>query len=233
MHLVKGCTPQTRKCSPSKWPVFGDNPKKKIKGFKVMPQCCVQHLRQILHYLHDLFEEKEIKYWMDFGTLLGAVRGGRNIEHDTDGDLCLMLEDRKRILQLDRRMANDGFCMACYKPKRRNDTHIKICRSKTNRMVVDLFFWNDKKLTGILSSPGLNEPKSFPDYFTKRLVLIDMFGKPMWAPQDTERFLRYRFGKDWKKPQDKKVHFQDAEKTHAPAFAYAKSKGWRKKIEMT
>ena len=28
----------------------------------------------ILNYLHELCEEHEIKYFIDFGTLLGAVR---------------------------------------------------------------------------------------------------------------------------------------------------------------
>jgi hypothetical protein len=197
-----------------------------------MPLCCIKHLREILFYLHDLFEEKQIVYWLDFGTLLGAVRSGRSILHDTDGDLGLLIEDRKRVLQLDRRMAKDGFCMACYKPKRADDTHIKICRSKANHMMVDLFFWTRDKYSGVMRSDGLNLPKSFPDYFIQELADVPMWGKPLKAPRDTKKFLEFRFGKDWRKPQDKKVHFEIARDTHKPAFAYARSKGWGKKAKM-
>jgi hypothetical protein len=221
----KGCTLETRKCRKGEWPL-GNN------RLPSMPPCCVKHLKEVLFYLHDLFDEKGIKYWMDFGTLLGAVRNGRIIPHDTDGDLCLLIEDRPQIIDLADRINKDGFCYACYKPKRDNDTHIKICRTAMNHMMVDLFFWRKDKWNIMRDSQGLNEPKSFPDYFIQTLDTVLLYDKPMCAPRDYKKFLRYRFGKDWRTPQDKKVHFIDAKHAHEGIYEYAKKKGWNKKVMM-
>jgi hypothetical protein len=197
-----------------------------------MPPCCVKHLKEVLYYLHDLFEEKKITYWLDFGTLLGAVRNGRIIPFDTDGDLGLYLEDRPKIMQLNSRINNDGFCYACYTPKRANDTHIKICRSKDNHMMVDLFFWKKDRWNAMHDPQGLNEPKSFPDYFIQKLEPIYLYGRPLWGPRDTEKFLEFRYGKTWQVPQNRKVHFEEARECHKPAFSYAKKKGWNKQITL-
>ena len=74
-----------------------------------MPPCCRDHLIEIQHYIHDLFEEHGIEYWMDFGTLLGAVRTGENVEFDDDGDIGVFGKDVKRIARLKKRAASDGF----------------------------------------------------------------------------------------------------------------------------
>jgi hypothetical protein len=106
LKMKRGCTPATKKCPYHLWNM-GEKPRAK-KGEKVkegarmrdMPPCCIKHLREIIWYLTDLLEEEQIPYWADFGTLLGAVREGRTISHDTDGDLCAFLVDRPRIMDL-------------------------------------------------------------------------------------------------------------------------------------
>jgi phosphorylcholine metabolism protein LicD len=46
----------------------------------------------------EVFEKFGITLWLDFGTLLGAVREGRLIEWDLDIDLATWDRDRKKIL---------------------------------------------------------------------------------------------------------------------------------------
>ena len=41
----------------------------------------------------DLFEKYNIKYWVDSGSLLGLIRDGEIIDHDTDHDFCIKIEN--------------------------------------------------------------------------------------------------------------------------------------------
>ncbi len=43
-------------------------------------------------------DKYEIPFWLDFGTLLGVVRDGKLISHDTDNDIGVWMgEDRNKI----------------------------------------------------------------------------------------------------------------------------------------
>jgi hypothetical protein len=47
----------------------------------------------------DACEKLDIKYSLAFGTLLGIYRDGELIEHDTDSDLAVWLEDKNKIIE--------------------------------------------------------------------------------------------------------------------------------------
>jgi hypothetical protein len=132
---------------------------------------------------------------------------------------------------------------------------IRICRSKNNNMFVDLFPWRivaNKGLGGFWNTGtfndglmwnkfGLNVVKAYPDWFTKQksynhrhfygefLSRVKLHGKDMLAPRDPEAFLEMRFGKDWRIPQNKKVHHDNALACHHKMFSYARKKGWKGK----
>jgi hypothetical protein len=228
LKIQRGCTPLTKKCFYYEW-----NLGKKIKNSEQpveMPSCCIKHLREIIWYLTDLFEQEQIPYWADFGTLLGAVREGRTIPHDTDGDLCTFLVNRQQILNLKNKINKDGF--GIQNTFRKNDNHIKIFRSKKNHMTVDIFFWSYDEDKQIFRSPGLNVPKSFPDWWVEKFTKVKLFDKEIWSPRDPEHFLRMRFGKNWNKPYNIKVHYGDAIKTHRYGFEYARKLGWGKMLKI-
>jgi hypothetical protein len=213
------CTLDTPKCPIESW--------SKNKFIPVMPSCCVNHLKEVIFYLHDLFEEQGIHYWIDFGTLLGAVRNGKTIPHDTDGDFGLYYNYREPILNLRERIEQDGLKMFIHHSKGNHervfhgDTVIRIARSPINHMTVDLFFWKYHSFTGALTSDGLNSWKSFPDWFVKQRVPIRLFDRDLWGPRDTEAFLRFRYGHDWAIPKKKKINFASARETHKGIFQYA------------
>ena len=50
-----------------------------------------------LNLLHSIFKNKEIKYWLYSGTLLGFIRDGGPISGDTDIDLGFWKEDMTSI----------------------------------------------------------------------------------------------------------------------------------------
>ncbi len=54
-------------------------------------------LSKLLHTIHDICVANDIAYWLDFGSLLGAVRHGGYIPWDDDIDLGMMRSDMDRL----------------------------------------------------------------------------------------------------------------------------------------
>ena len=54
----------------------------------------------ILKYLHELCEKHDIKYFIDFGSLLGAVRHGGFIPWDDDTDISLARDEFERLYEV-------------------------------------------------------------------------------------------------------------------------------------
>jgi phosphorylcholine metabolism protein LicD len=46
-------------------------------------------LRDLLTKVVEKFNQHGVKYWVDYGSLLGIVREGDVIRHDTDTDICI------------------------------------------------------------------------------------------------------------------------------------------------
>lgn len=65
----------------------------------------VENLREI----KDVFDERGIKFWLDSGTLLGAVRDGRIIEWDGDVDLAAWDRDASQIISTFAEFKRRGF----------------------------------------------------------------------------------------------------------------------------
>ena len=58
------------------------------------------NLAPLLLYTVETFNAHGIAYWLDYGTLLGAVRSGSIIPHEFDLDLSSAIEECERILAL-------------------------------------------------------------------------------------------------------------------------------------
>lgn len=78
-----------------------------------------QIMLDILKYVHDFCEENNIKYIMNYGTLIGAVRHGGYIPWDDDIDIAMPRKDYERFISsfpkngryviLDHRTSNKYF----------------------------------------------------------------------------------------------------------------------------
>lgn len=76
-----------------------------------------EHQKIMLEILKDFAEfcdQNGLKYYLDAGTLLGAVRHQGFIPWDNDMDVCMMREDYERMIQIARRkdgMINDHIIL--------------------------------------------------------------------------------------------------------------------------
>src|SRR5438128_7120451 len=74
----------------------------------VRPECCTEHLMQLLGFTSDLLARHGIFHWLDYGSLLGAVRDGKLIAWDGDGDFGIQQHDEPAVLALAEEIATAG-----------------------------------------------------------------------------------------------------------------------------
>jgi len=79
--------------------------------FAPCEQRIVQKIYQMLLDVHDFFIYCKIPYWIDSGTLLGAVRHRGLIPWDDDLDLCILEEDEETFLKFFPLLKNTGYEM--------------------------------------------------------------------------------------------------------------------------
>src|SRR5437879_3291673 len=60
-----------------------------------------------IHRISEILTVEGIKHWIDFGTLLGAVREGGFLKTDIDIDFDFLSHDRIRLLSLGERLLSE------------------------------------------------------------------------------------------------------------------------------
>eukprot|EP01135_Chromosphaera_perkinsii_P006219 Nk52_evm1s457 gene=Nk52_evmTU1s457 len=78
----------------------------KLAGYLAVDQHCqtpekdIASLRKVLKDFTEGCEEIQVKYWIDFGTLLGAVRHKGIIPWDNDLDFGIMAKDYDSVMEM-------------------------------------------------------------------------------------------------------------------------------------
>jgi fukutin len=147
-----------------------------------------------------------VDYWIDCGTLLGAIREGDLLAHDQDVDFGVLGTDQhQKIL---RWMQALGFRL--YRAFGTVDRGYEQSFIR-NGAKVDIFYFypdEDKLWCGTWWRKGkhliVNE---FPDHFTPPQK-FDLLGEPTFVPADPERVLECRYG-DWKTVQKQWRWYRD------------------------
>lgn len=146
--------------------------------------------KEFLVEVRDLLEKNNIKYFLLFGTLLGAYRENDFIKHDRDIDIGILAESKD---DLEKMVINGCFA----------EKDILFFRDRNyslfkNGIYMDIYpFMMDgdeyRSLLGWQTNYRLN-PKYFPTQD------IEFLGEKFTTISNIEDYLLDKYGKDWKTP---------------------------------
>ncbi len=143
-----------------------------------------------------LLDKLEIRYFLQGGVLLGAIRNNGFIPWDWDAELSVFSEevDEKMDLLI-KEISSSGFVIE-YSSKELSSLKIdfvgELPRDVTRYTIMG---WNHNKKEKIF----WRKEYKIPDHFLINMKKIKLFDKYHFAHYPPEKYLEYQYG-DWKKP---------------------------------
>lgn len=189
-----GCTRTTPRCFPT---VVDDTPDYLHLG-RWTPPCCLEGLRATARHVFQVLKGCRARWWLEGGSLLGAVRSGDIIPWDYDVDVGIYSQDIDRCPQLKaarwqtledtdgfvwQRASNGGFFVVHY--------------STANHLHVDVFPFTPRGGTmtrGGAWNLGHRQDIDFPEHFLRPLSSVNFAGVLASAPNNVRDFLELKFG---------------------------------------
>jgi hypothetical protein len=186
------CTAATRECQFWNW---GEG--------NLRPGCCTEHLLELIGFAHELLAEHGILHWLEYGTLLGAVRDGELIPWDWDADFGILARDADAVLALRDEIEAAGHHVYLGDPG-----SIRLYYSEVNQLGLDLWMWHERgdllvsvDEDPLVLWPGMHDRASFPAAFVEQLTEVELHGTWFPAPSPVDVLLdEHRYGPDWRTP---------------------------------
>jgi SAM-dependent methyltransferase len=148
-----------------------------------------------------------------YGTLLGAVRGGKLIGHDSDADLGYVSEHTHPVdvvresFRLQRALADMGYSISRY-----SGAAFKVDVREADGSIRGLDVFGGFLADGNLHLMGeIRTP--FEREWIFPLGTTTLEGRELPAPADTDKFLTATYGPSWRVP-DPAYHFETPDSTH-------------------
>jgi len=171
-----------------------------------------KNLKIALKMLDDvttIFEKHNIRYWLDFGTLLGIVREGRLLPWDDDMDISIFEEDRQKVHNIvmpeikklnyrvysrfhhveDDILKKDDF--RAFRVRNYNWRYFR------GYVKIDIFVMYRKDEFVYWREFG--EKHRLPASLIQEFDTIEFNGKQYTKPKNTDAYLTYHYG-DWRTP---------------------------------
>lgn len=161
--------------------------------------------------LHNFFEDNNIEYYIDFGTLLGIVRENGFIKHDDDIDLTIRYStlNPKQIIK---KLEELGFSFVQGFHAQNETTEFTL---KRKGLTVDFFLAKksdtDELKEYIIYSCFYNPKTEYPNVKSNnyrawkfpleiKSKIIDFKGIHICIPDQDEKLLIAEYGQNWKTP---------------------------------
>jgi len=163
--------------------------------------------RKSLLRVTKVFSENNIKYFADFGTLLGIVREGDLIPWDDDIDLSILMNDYDEVVSLfrsnikDFEIDKDIECKVhvTHDRIRKEPINIGLSFVTNGNKVIRKFQINIGVVT-IKDEFAVQSMNCSPKYHFEQQQQIDFWGEKISVPFEYESYLEFTYG-DWKTPK--------------------------------
>lgn len=188
-----GCNRDTPRCFGT---VLESMPSYLYAG-KWTPPCCLANLRKTARHVFNVLDEAGVRYWLEAGSLLGAMRSNDILPWDHDVDVGFNRDDLARCVWLDKAknkpvLDSKGFLWE----KATEGNFYRVHYSKVNRIFVNLFPFYAKNGTMVKDSWFTNHKNmEFPDNFLHPMSSIEFIGRSVPSPNNIRDFLELKFGK--------------------------------------
>lgn len=215
-----------------------------------------------LREIKDVLDNKGIKFWLEGGTLLGAVRDGKIIDWDSDVDLGTWYDNVKQMTltapdfrrrhfmvalstkRCSASISKHGCSVYVHLYRKRSHYAWTVSTSGFNAMKVRSKVYSPRekiiekllrygvavliqemktvraelfvraralfpstlrqrvadKLWYVLDRLGCINVVVIPKRYFEKLATIQFYGMQFNIPSDVEKYLKFRYGKDWKTP---------------------------------
>lgn len=175
----------------------------------------------LLKEVTQIFENNNIEYWLEGGTLLGIRRENRLLPWDNDLDISVHASQLNKLNSLIKNLKNKGYRVRTRYFSETNDEFkrgdlrmIKI-RNKhffgllKGKVCLDVFIKYSKENNTFWEID--NKTKCVPFRFYQKFKTVTFQNKEYTIPGDTDGYLTYRYGewqtpvKDWNTSTDDKA----------------------------
>ncbi len=185
---------------------------------------------KLLSIVIDILNEHKIRYYLDFGTLIGAVREGGLIPWDDDLDISLLNESDYDKMPMVIKDIKNRYNYRAYlftfedsikRRKKRGDEIFLEEVSFTNNNnyqiskirpsifwkfgkgypCLDIFFKYKYKESICWFENGTQSSVPLEYFISEELVEIDFCGLKCTIPKEYDKYLTYKYG-DWKTPNE-------------------------------
>lgn len=149
--------------------------------------------------ISNVLENLKIKWWLEAGTCLGAVRENGFIDHDTDTDIGIIIDNSADVWYIARDLIKKGFSLIHDFGTIENGYEFSFRRWGIK---TDFFlFYEDKNI--LWHSAWKNGKQLFFEFNKKifsNLKEVKFLGIKAFIPNPPEEYLVARYGKEWKIP---------------------------------
>ena len=206
-------------------PLALDKSLRRVQTFDTRSSAHVEPLLRALDDVISTLQKLGVDVFLAYGTLLGAVRNGHLIGHDSDADLGYLsvhehpVDVIRESFRLQRALSEAGYRVSRY-----SGGAFKVDVHESDGSVRGLDVFGGFLMGGRLHLMGEIRTRFERDWVLP-LGTVTLEGHEFPAPADTDRFLRATYGAQWRTP-DPAFHFSTPRSTHR------RLNGWFRGIRM-